>query len=132
MTYQAQDLARLGVTPSVELRIDQFGIYRHFKPTSVRRNQGDGFDGVLKLLEQLGCQANGPVGIVSDRAIDDFNFQHAPSLVLAEFPPPTARDRQSPDAGSKDRPIQAKTLENYNMQRPRLCRAMLRRYNRSA
>ena len=74
MTHQAQDLAWLSMTPGIELRVDQLVIHHDLEPTSVRRNQGDGFDRVLKLLEQLGCQADGPVGIVSDRAIDDFNF----------------------------------------------------------
>jgi hypothetical protein len=74
LTHQAQDLAWLSMTPGIELRVDQLLIYCNFESTSVRRNQGDGFDRILKLLEQFGCQADGPVGIVSDRAIDDFNF----------------------------------------------------------
>ena len=33
-------------------------------------------DVVLELLEQVVCQAHGPVGVMSDSAIDDFNFYH--------------------------------------------------------
>jgi hypothetical protein len=31
---------------------------------------------MLELLEQIIHQAYGPAGIMSDRAIDDFNFEH--------------------------------------------------------
>jgi hypothetical protein len=61
------------MTPGFELRVNQLVIYRHFEPTSVRRNQRDGFDSVLELFEQFGCQADGPVGVVSDRAVHDFD-----------------------------------------------------------
>jgi hypothetical protein len=34
---------------------------------------------MLIILEQFSCQANGPVGVVSDRAVDDLDLQHQPS-----------------------------------------------------
>jgi hypothetical protein len=34
---------------------------------------------VLEVLQQFACQAHGPVGVVSDRTVDDLDLQHAPS-----------------------------------------------------
>jgi hypothetical protein len=35
---------------------------------------------VLKLLEQIVRQADGPVGVVSDCAVDDLDFEHVVSI----------------------------------------------------
>jgi hypothetical protein len=40
---------------------------------------------VLKLLQQFTCQAHGPVGVVSDRAVDDLDLQHMASGRLLEL-----------------------------------------------
>jgi hypothetical protein len=36
---------------------------------------------VLELLKQLACQADRPVSVVSDCAVDNLDFQHKPSLL---------------------------------------------------
>jgi hypothetical protein len=40
---------------------------------------------MLVILQQLVCQAHGPIGVVSDRAVNDFNFQHMPSETLGDY-----------------------------------------------
>ena len=49
----------------------------------IRGDEGQRFDQVLELLEQIVRQAHGPAGVVSDGAVDDLNFEHAaPSLAV--------------------------------------------------
>ena len=69
----------------------QFGIYKltvhaALETAPFRWDQRYGFDQVLELLEQVICQANGPVGIVSDSAINDLNLEHKPSRSLSVIP----------------------------------------------
>lgn len=60
----------------LQLGIQQLSIDSHFKPPTLRRHECDRFDHVLIVFQQLICQAHGPTGIVSDRAVNDFDFQH--------------------------------------------------------
>ncbi len=64
---------------SGKLRVHKPAVHAHLKATPVRRNQGYSFHQVLEVLEQLTCQANGPVGVVSDRTVDNLNLQHTTS-----------------------------------------------------
>jgi hypothetical protein len=66
----------------------QFGIYKlpvhaDLEAASIRWDQRYGFDQVLELLEQVICQANGPVSVVSDSAVNDLNLEHKPSRSLS-------------------------------------------------
>ena len=76
---QADDLAGLRMPVGLQLGVHQPIVDGHFKATAIRRNERDPLDQVLEMLEQLTCQAHGPVGVVSDRAVDDFDSQHTPS-----------------------------------------------------
>jgi hypothetical protein len=64
------------VTVGLELGIDQALVYFDFELASVRRDQGQALKLVLEFLEQVVCQAHGPVGVMSYSAVDDFDFDH--------------------------------------------------------
>ena len=60
-----------------QLGIQQLPVHRELEATAIRRHQGDRFDVQLKFLEQLGCQTDSTIGVVSDRTVDQVNFhQH--------------------------------------------------------
>jgi hypothetical protein len=59
---------------SLELGIDQAVIDGHFKPPAIRGNQGDRFNTCLEILEQLGCQTDSLIRVVSDLTINQLNF----------------------------------------------------------
>ena len=60
----------------LELGIDQRSIHTDLEAAPVRRNDRHRFNDMLKLLEQILFQAHGPVGVVSNRAVDDLDFEH--------------------------------------------------------
>lgn len=60
----------------LQLGIDQFVIHRDLKAPPIRGHQGDRLDLRLKLLEQIGCQTDSPVGVVSNYAIDNLYLKH--------------------------------------------------------
>jgi len=62
-----------------KLGIQQFSVDAHLKTTALRWHKSDRFDHVLIILEQFFCQTHGPTQVVSDRAINDLDFQHDPS-----------------------------------------------------
>ena len=62
------------------LRIQYLSIDSHFKLPAIRRDEFDLLDQVLIMFEQFIGQAHGPIGVVSDRAVNDLNFQHGPSI----------------------------------------------------
>ena len=64
------------MTVSLEFGINQRFIYLDLEPASVRRDQGQVLDIVLELFEQVGCQAHGPVSVMSYSAVDDLDFNH--------------------------------------------------------
>ena len=85
LTHQIDNLARFGVTVGLEFGIDQRFVHLDLEPASVRGNQGQVLDVVLELFEQFVCQAHGPVGVVSNSAIDDFDVYHcSPKYFLTE------------------------------------------------
>ena len=74
------------MTFRLQFGIDKLSVHSDLKAAPLRRDQRYGFDQMLELLEQVICQANGPVGIVSDSAINDFDPEHKPSRSLSAIP----------------------------------------------
>ena len=57
----------------------EFGVYQlivdgDLVTASIRRGECNPLDLRLEVFEQFICQAHGPVGVVSDSAIDDGDF----------------------------------------------------------
>jgi len=59
---------------SRELGVDQAPVHGDLETTAVGRNQDNAFHQVLKMLQELACQANGPVCVVSDCTVDNLDF----------------------------------------------------------
>jgi hypothetical protein len=76
LPYQPDHLAGFGVAVGLELGIDQRIVYLDLEPASVRRDQGQAFELVLELFQQFICQAHGPFGVMSYRAVDNFDVDH--------------------------------------------------------
>jgi hypothetical protein len=72
-------LTWLHMTFGLQFRIDQLSIDRDLEAAAIRWNEGYALDHMLELLEQVICQAYGPVGVVSDRTVDDLDSKHDPS-----------------------------------------------------
>ena len=62
------------MTPELFLRKDQLPVHADLELASVRGKEYQGLDIRFELFEQVICQANGPVGVMSDRAIDDLDL----------------------------------------------------------
>lgn len=60
----------------LQFRVQQLPVDGDFEATAVGRRQFDLLDYVLVFLEQLFRQTHGPAGVVSDRAVDNFNGKH--------------------------------------------------------
>jgi hypothetical protein len=73
---QPDDFARVGMTPGLEFGVDQLPVYADFVTASVGRNESHAFNLWFKILEQIVCQAHGPVGIVSNRTVNDLDLHH--------------------------------------------------------
>jgi len=73
--HQSRHLAFFGVTPGLLFGINQGTVHVDFKPPAVRRYQADRFGFGLVFLQQFGRQTGGLVGVVSDRAVLNGNFQ---------------------------------------------------------
>jgi hypothetical protein len=82
LPHQPQNFPGLGMTMDLQLRIGQLPIHSHFKLAAIRWHQHQRFDQMLIMLEQFLCQAHGPAGVVSDRAVNDLDFQHGPSTIF--------------------------------------------------
>lgn len=67
------------MAPGLQLGINEVSIDRDLKAPTVRRNESEALDHMLELLEQIICQAHGPVGVVSDCTVDDLDLKHDPS-----------------------------------------------------
>ena len=73
---KAHDLARLHMPFGLQLGVDQLSVHRHLETTAVRGSKRETIDEVFELLQQVSCQAHGPVSVVSDGAVDDLDLQH--------------------------------------------------------
>lgn len=80
--HQPQHFPGLGMTMQLRFRIYKIPVNGHFELPAVRRDKRDRLDHVLIILKQLICQAHGPTGVVSDRAVNDLDSQHGPSEIL--------------------------------------------------
>lgn len=73
---QPEHFPRFGVPSGGQLAVDQPAVHADFEAATVGGDQPDRFDVGFEFLEQFGRQTDGPVGVVSDRAVDDFDFDH--------------------------------------------------------
>jgi hypothetical protein len=76
LLYQPDHLAGFGVTPGLELGINQSVVDTDFVPASIGGDESHALDFRFEVFEQIACQAHGPVGVMSDRAVDDLDFHH--------------------------------------------------------
>lgn len=76
---QPYHLARLGVALQRKLGKYESTVHGHFEATPVRRNEGNALYQMLEVFEQLVRQADGPVCVVSDCAINDLYLEHVAS-----------------------------------------------------
>lgn len=76
---QADHLTGLDMPLGLQLREKKPAVNGNLKASAIRGDQGDRLDHMLELLQKLTCQAHGPVGVVSDCAVDDLDLQHEPS-----------------------------------------------------
>ena len=78
MTFRTRPshLAGFGVTVGLEFGVDQLVSNRDLELAAVRRDQAQVPDVVLEFFQQFICQAHGPVGVVSNSAVDDFDVYH--------------------------------------------------------
>ena len=74
LCHQPQHFTRVCMTSGLEFGVEQRIIDRHLVPASIGRDEGNAFDLRFELIKQILCQAHGPVGIVSNRAIGNANF----------------------------------------------------------
>jgi hypothetical protein len=58
------------------LGVDQLPIHNYFKHPTIRGDEGDIFDFRFKLFQQVGNQTGCSLGVVSNCAIFNGNFQH--------------------------------------------------------
>jgi hypothetical protein len=98
---QTLDLALLSVTLCLKFGINQLPVHADLEASPVRRDKRHRFDQMLELFEQVICQANGPVGIMSDCAVNDLYLEHEPS--------------QKWNIIAENEVINRSLLENYNM-----------------
>jgi len=61
------------VTPGLELGVYQLIIYSDLIPASLGWDESNTLDFLLDIFEKFVCQANGPLGVVSDSAVEDGN-----------------------------------------------------------
>ena len=62
---------RLGVLAGLELGIHHGSVNFHFETSAIGGDESDGANFCFQGLQYIGCQANSPGSIVSDRAIGD-------------------------------------------------------------
>jgi hypothetical protein len=59
------------MSSGLEFRINQHVVYDNFETASIGRDESDAFNVRFDALKKFVCQANGPVGIMSDGTIGD-------------------------------------------------------------
>jgi hypothetical protein len=80
---QPGHFALFGVTPDALLGIDQVAVDGDLVNAAFRRDEGERFDVVFVLVQQIGRQTGSPRGVVSDRAVFNRNFQQHGSILLS-------------------------------------------------
>jgi hypothetical protein len=58
-----------------QLRVEQLSVHADFELSPVRWNQGQGFDLRFEFFEQVDCQTGSLVGVMSDRTVNQLDFQ---------------------------------------------------------
>jgi hypothetical protein len=74
LPHQFSDLTRVGMPVSLQLRIQQFPIDRKLVPASIGWDQGNRLDLRFKFMDQLRCQTDSSIGVVSDRTVYQVDF----------------------------------------------------------
>ena len=64
------------MAPGAALGVNQLAVHRNLEHPALRGFQGDPGDLVLELVQQLGHQTGGTIGIVSNCAVFDGNREH--------------------------------------------------------
>ena len=64
------------MTAGLEFGINELVVDGDLVPASLGGEERDGLDLRFEVLEQVICQAHGPVGVVSDCTICDGDLQH--------------------------------------------------------
>jgi hypothetical protein len=64
----------------LKLGVQEPVVHGYLKTASVGWDQRNVLYQMLELLEEFVCQAHGPVCVVSDRAVNNLDLQHKPSL----------------------------------------------------
>jgi hypothetical protein len=64
------------MTSGLEFGVNELPIDANFKPASIGRDKRHLFNLRFKMIEQIVCQAHGPVCIVSNSAVKDLDFHH--------------------------------------------------------
>ena len=100
LPHQLQHFPRLGVTFRLQFRVQQLSVDGHLKAASIRRYKRDLLDGVFVLFEQFIHQADGPSGVMSDRAVDNFDGEHGREF-LSSGDSPFAHSASLRDASQK-------------------------------
>jgi len=72
--HQPDHLAGLGVASSLEFGIKQLVVHGDFEPASIGGHESERLDFRFEVRQQFICQADGPVSVVSNSAINDPDF----------------------------------------------------------
>jgi len=62
------------VASSLEFGIEQLVIHSDLEPASIGGHEHERLDFRLEVRQQFICQADGPIGVVSNSAINDRDF----------------------------------------------------------
>jgi hypothetical protein len=76
VSYQADDLSGLSMAAQRQFREEQLLVHCHLKTSSIGGDDRDGFDVGLELLQQIRCQTDSPIGVVSGSTVNQFDVQH--------------------------------------------------------
>jgi hypothetical protein len=72
---QANHFAWFDVAVGIKFGVDQLVVDAHLEAAAVGGHQGERFDFRFERFQKLGRQTGGPSGIVSNRAVDQFDFE---------------------------------------------------------
>ena len=82
---QTNDFTRFRLTTGIQLGEDEFAIYADLKTATAGGDQRDGLDLRFKTLQQFSCQANGPVSIASNGAVNNLDLHYNNQLLGIEL-----------------------------------------------
>jgi len=82
ISYKVYYLAGVGVPPGCQFGVEFDLVCDDLELSTIGRYQGDRLDISLEMLQQIGCQTGSAVGVMSNRAVGNRQFQH---LLLQHF-----------------------------------------------